>query len=112
MDTKEGGTYQRQDTALSSLSESRTDLLEVGSVGGDGHGVGAGEVRDAEHISCAALCGGVEATAWCVDLACLLEGRGGGDAQEESGGGEGELHFEIVMWFLCVCVFDLWSCDL
>lgn len=96
-----------EDTAASLLADGLADGLEVGGVGGDGRGVGAVEVGDAEDVGRAALAGAVEAGAGRVDLA--LVNRGGsreGDSREEGGGDGEELHFE--MW-LFVCWLVGWE---
>lgn len=86
-------TYERKHTALCGLADRRAKSLEVGSVGRHGWRVGAVQVSDAEDIGGAALSGAVQTAAWDVGLT-LGQGRGDGEAQEESGGGECELHLD------------------
>jgi len=84
-----------QETAAGTLSDFGADGAEVVARGGHLGRVGAVEVREAEDVSRAALRSPVEAGAGDVDGLALLDNRGReGDAGEEGGDGDGELHLD------------------
>lgn len=87
-----------QDAAAGALADVGAELLELGGVGEGLGRVLAVEVRDAGHISSAALGGVVESAAGRVSLA-LHDGGSGQDGGEESGESE-VLHCDG-----CGCVF-------